>query len=293
MTHAESRYDRLIRLVRLGRGLEMGGFYNAAKLMWALAYSQELSDSSAQGVTPSPTELSWEMKALIADLKADGASQEILAALERGENAVQKSATIPAVDIPEVHVCRTCGQVVLGNAPESCPHCGAWELTFRTFPAVYYLEPLPPDQALRSLSSVSDLILSHIRRLSDDQLARQPRPGEWSIREVLVHILMSQDLLAGRVRRMLAEDNPSLTAMSAWNLEELEETSARDIFESFRSSREKTVAELKAAAPTGWWRTGQHEEFGRVTVLQQASYFAKHDHNHLTQIRQILKAIGA
>ncbi len=287
------RYDHMVRLVRLARGLEMGGFYNAAKLMWAAAYAQEVRDSNARGVPTSPTDLSREMSALIDDLRAAGTNRGFVAAMERGQKAVEKNATIPASDVPEVHVCRTCGEIVLGPLPESCPACGAWELTFRTFPAVYYLEPLPPDQALESLEAVPDLLLPMIRRLSDDQVARQPRPGEWSIREVLVHLLMAQELLAGRVTRMLKEDHPSLKAMNAWNLEELEQTSAREIFDHFRTSREKTVAELKAAAPTGWWRSGDHEEFATVTVLQQASYFAKHDHNHMTQIRQILKAIGA
>jgi hypothetical protein len=66
----------------------------------------------------------------------------------------------------------------------------------------------------------------------------------------------------------------------------------RQMFDSWKASRLKTVAELKAAAPNGWWRTGIHQEFGTVTVLQQASYFAKHDHNHLTQIRATIKAIS-
>ena len=287
------KYATLVRLVRLARGLEMGGFYNAAKLLWASAYSQELCDSNAAGVPTLPTDLSLELAGVLADFKATDMNPQVIGALERGMHAVKNNATIPATDIPETHVCRTCGEIVLGPAPDTCPQCGAWELTFRTFPAVYYLEPLPPDQALASLESSPELVLSLIRRLNDDQMIRQPKPGEWSIREVLVHLVMAQDLLAGRVTRMLAEVHPSLKAMNSWNLEELEETTSRALIDSFRESREKTVAALKAAAPLGWWRTGDHEEFGTVTVLQQASYFAKHDHNHLTQIRQVLKAIGA
>jgi len=286
-------YEQLIRMVRLARGLEMGGFYNAAKLLWAAAYAQELHDSGAQGIPTLPTELSADMGALIAELKKSGVQPAVIAALERGRAAVEKNAVIPATDIPQTQVCRSCGEIVLGPAPEACPQCGAWELTFREFPAVYYLEPLPPDHALAALEAAPELVWSLVRRLNDDQLARQPKPGEWSIREVLVHLLMAQELLAGRVTKMLAEDNPSLKAASSWNLDELAETSARALYDSFRDSREKTVAALRAAAPLGWWRTGEHEEFATVTVLQQASYFAKHDHNHLTQIRQVLKAIGA
>src|SRR5262245_51529181 len=145
------KYERVVRMVRLARGLEMGGFYNAAKLLWASAYAQELKDSNARGVPTLPTDLSAEMKTVVAEFKADGMSQQLIEALERSTRAVKDNATIPASDVPEVHVCRTCGQIVFGPAPDTCPQCGAWELTFRTFPAVYYLEPLPPDQALASL----------------------------------------------------------------------------------------------------------------------------------------------
>ena len=52
------------------------------------------------------------------------------------------------------------------------------------------------------------------------------------------------------------------------------------------------VVATSNVAPEDWWRTGWHEEFGAVTVLQQASYFAKHDHAHLTQIEAARRALG-
>jgi hypothetical protein len=289
---SERGYDHLVRMTGLARGLEMGGFYNAAKLLWAAAYAQELRASSERGVPAGSDALASELGAVIGELRASGAQADLIAALERGQTAVRKDASIPVSDIPEVHVCRTCGEIVLGPAPEACPNCGAWELTFKTFLAVYYLEPLPPDQALAALSSAPGLVEALVGGLIEQQMTVRPREGEWGVGEVLMHLLTSQELLAGRVTRMLAEDNPSLKAQTASEMARAEVLRPSEVFQKFRTSRLKTVAELKAASPVGWWRTGVHEEFGRVTVLEQASYFAKHDHNHLTQIRQILKAIG-
>jgi hypothetical protein len=42
-----------------------------------------------------------------------------------------------------------------------------------------------------------------------------------------------------------------------------------------------------------WLRVGEHEEFGPVTLLQQASYFARHDHSHLGQVEAIRRALEA
>jgi hypothetical protein len=36
-----------------------------------------------------------------------------------------------------------------------------------------------------------------------------------------------------------------------------------------------------------WWRTGQHEEFGNITLRQQVSYFATHEMTHLSQIESL------
>jgi len=53
-----------------------------------------------------------------------------------------------------------------------------------------------------------------------------------------------------------------------------------------------TVGQLKAMSPGDWWRTARHEEFVQFTILQQASYFAKHERSHLPQIDAIRQAIG-
>jgi DinB superfamily len=290
MASTDDRYDRLIHMISLARGLEMGGFYNAAKLLWAAAYSAELRASDQMGIPKSSGALAEELGSIIAVLQAAGTSDELRAALERSRDVVAHNRTVAASDVAEVHVCRTCGEIVLGAAPEACPNCGAWELTFKTFPAVYYLEPLPPEQALAALTSAPGLVERLIHRLSPEQMDLRPSEDEWAVRDVLRHLWISQELLAGRVSLMLAEEDPVLHAMGVAEMTDSGDLAAGEILDKFRTSRAATVAALRAASPNGWWRTGRHEEFGRVTVLQQASYFAKHDHNHLTQIRQIVAA---
>lgn len=289
----DDHFAELVRLVSLARGLEMSGFYNAAKLMWAAAYSAELRASNTQGIPAHREDILPQLDAAIADLRDAGLSPDVIAAMQRARAAVGADSMISAGDVGEVHVCRSCGEVVLGPSPEACPNCGAWELTFKTFPAVYYLEPLPPDQALAALESVPGILNGLLEGLSEEQMDRQPRPGEWGLRETLQHFASSQDLLAGRVVRMLAEDNPSLKSLTVSQMGGPVTLTSAQMLSAFSESRLDTVSRLKAASPDGWWRTGVHEEFGVVTVLQQASYFAKHDHNHLTQVRQILQAIGA
>ncbi|MFQ5793555.1 MAG: DinB family protein [Candidatus Bipolaricaulia bacterium] len=296
------RYEHLIRLVRVARALEAGGYYNAAKLFWAAAFSEEIRASNEFGVpigtdeldrAMDPDELDREIETVINVLTAAGVKPQLITALQHGRQGAREDRTIPWTEIPEVFVCRICGEIILGQAPQRCPTCGARALTLREFPPVYFLEPLPPQQVLAALASTPDEVEELINGLSEEQMAQPPRPGEWAIRNVLWHLLVAQGLLAGRVEKMLAEDNPSLESVAAWTAGTEESLSVREILKRFRISRQATVERLKELSAQDWWRTGQHEEFVQVTILQQAGYFARHERHHLPQIEAIRQAIGA
>ncbi|MBA7507672.1 hypothetical protein ES706_06392 [subsurface metagenome] len=286
-------YEDLIRLVRVARGLEAGGYYNAAKLFWATAFCQELRASNEQGLPLEADDLDREIQTAIDTLATAGAKPELVAALQYGQQAARENRTIPWTEIPQVYVCRTCGEIALGQAPQRCPTCGARALTFREFPPVYYLEPLSPPQVMAALVSGPDEVEDAVKGLSEEQMTQPPRPGKWTVRNVLWHLLMAQSVFAGRVEKMLAEDNPSLEGIAVWTIEREESLSARDILARYRDSRMATVDQLKAMSLGDWWRTARHEEFVQFTILQQASYFAKHERHHLRQIDVIRQATGA
>jgi hypothetical protein len=98
--------------VSLARGLEAGGYYNLAKLLWALAYADEIRRSQIGGYR--------EGGALVRDLAACGRVG--------AERSLQKplilwgSAPSPIVQLlwgrGEIAVCRACGHLLLGIVPD-------------------------------------------------------------------------------------------------------------------------------------------------------------------------------
>ena len=276
--------------VSLARGLEAGGYYNLAKLLWALAYADEIRWSQIGGVPSGEEPLVRELIALRQELELSGAAAEALAYLDRGMRAVANRAELQWGDAGEIAVCRACGHLLMGIVPERCPGCGAWRLTFRFFLPVYFLEPLESGGAVQALEATPRIVEKLLEGPTEDQAATPSAPGEWSMREGLHHILVTEVLLSGRVRQILENDRPKLAGLAAW-AEGIEgELGAQEIFRRFRESRQATVERLRGLSLEQWNRQGEHEEFGPVTLLQQASYFARHDQSHLAQLEKIREA---
>jgi rubrerythrin/uncharacterized damage-inducible protein DinB len=285
--------NQLIHLARLARGLEANGFYNSAKVCWAAAYSEEIRASLEQGIPTSQEELDREIGVALAYLEAQGVQPEVTQALAHGRQAVRENKITPYTEIPDVYVCRKCGTILLDAEASDCTGCGASAITLRNFPPVYFMEAMNPSQAIASLASAIGELEDIITPLNEGQLAQSPRSGEWSIREAILHLLVSEELLSGRLKKILAEDDPDLIAVAAWDLDENRTMSTRLILNRFRISRQATLKLLAEIQPTDWWRTAFHEEFGKVTLLEQVSYFAKHERDHWRQIYLIRQALGA
>lgn len=289
---ATAKYDQLINLVRLARGLEAGGLYNAGKVCWALVNASLVRASNERGVPVDTAALDHDLSSMVTALAAAGVKPAVIAALHNGRKAVREQRTIAATEIPSIYVCRNCGELVMGDLPERCPACDADGLTLREFPAIYYLEQMQPDTALAALVEGPKLVGEIIGGLSEEQLNAAPKAGEWNMREGIQHLLVAQSLFASRIEKMLAEDHPSLSGVAAWNLTPGEVMGAQEILEQYEASRQTTLGRLHGLVAQDWWRTAQHDEFGQVTILGQASYFAKHERSHLAQLRAIRKAVS-
>jgi hypothetical protein len=291
-SHSNGRlYEDLIRFVRIARALESSGILNAAKLFWAAAFAQAIRAAGPQGAMASD-DLDQEIQAAIGVLKARGAGPAIVDTLERGRRGARGNRPVTLMEIPAVAVCRECGEILLAPLPARCA-CGARAATFWEIPPVYFLEPLPPEQTIELLATAADELEGITSGLTEEQMARPRRPGQWAIRDVLFHLLVTQNLLAGRANRILDEDNPSLKSVATWAVGDKDALPAGEILVRFRASRQATLARLRPLRLEQWYRTGEHEEFGRVTLLQQATFFARHERYHMPRMEETRRVIEA
>jgi len=144
-----------------------------------------------------------------------------------------------------------------------------------------------PMIALEKLIEAPTRLSCLLKGLDEEFLAKQPGEDRWSIRQFMTHIRDAGGVFNGRVKQFTIEENPVLTSQAVWEWARSDEAGPGGtlaILEDFRVSRAETVDELKRFPLKDWWREGQHDEFGTVTLKQQASYFAAHELTHISQI---------
>ncbi|MBI1279653.1 MAG: hypothetical protein GC179_16110 [Anaerolineaceae bacterium] len=286
---AATDFGQLVQLIQAARGLEAGGYYGLAKLLWALAFSAEINASNMAGI-PRGAALDSMLINIMDMLKADGTDEAIIQAFDKGLRSVRADSTIPYDDIPDVYVSRTRGELFLGEPPELTGY-NDHSLALREFKGIWYFEPMSPDEVLKALESNPATIQKQIAGLSPDQLLIAPAHSEWNMHQLLWHLMTAQDLLAERVNLMLTQDNPNLASQAVWAQNDQQNMSTGDVLEHYLDSRHKVISQLRALPSSDWWRTGWHDEFGKQTVLSQATYFARHEMSHMPQFAQIIQTV--
>lgn len=283
--------DTIIHLFALASRLEGEGQYNLAKLARAAADSLCRQETHPLNISTDKDKLTTEVQKAIETLSHLDVSVDLLSALKQGVEFMAQGKLSPITATPHPYVCRACGYLTLTPPTEPCPTCGAWAETFQKFMPNYWFDALEPPAALERLRKTPLDVENLIEGLSDDAMNRIPPDGGWAIRNALSHLRDAQGVFDFRVDLFIKETHPILEAKAvfAWAKNEAERPpSARDIFETYRASRAETLRKLESLPLSDWWRTGEHEEFGTVTLRQQVSYFAAHESTHLSQIKALV-----
>jgi hypothetical protein len=285
---SDPRLDRIGRLAAIARGLEREGAYNGAKLLRAALEQDLIRYAEAEA----PAGLDATADAL-ASLVSDGGGEpaawrERLPLVERRARAHD---AIRLADVPPIRLCRVCGELFIGlEVPATCPACEAPALSFREILPTWYLEPAEPGTILAQLAAGPGHVVAALAGRDDAALDEAPAVGEWSARETLQHLVFTEALLATRVGRLLTEEEPDLAAwvvVSGTAPDEgvdATDAPASALVARYRSLRHQTVERLRDLDEASWGRGGNHPEWGRITLLGQAAYFARHEASHLAQL---------
>lgn len=129
-----------------------------------------------------------------------------------------------------------------------------------------------------------------LSEVQDHFWEQRPDPDEWSIMQILCHLLDSEDNNERpRLEKILNEDNPFIAEQmppgpdipicsdDGWTVAEQVKAS--------RAITRQFIAQLDA---DDWKRPARHSIFGLTTLLEMAYFTAQHDRLHLNQLCQTL-----
>jgi hypothetical protein len=127
------------------------------------------------------------------------------------------------------------------------------------------------------------------------EAATDARDGEaWSTCDIVAHLLDRWRSQSGRLRRMLAEDNPvildedEVAGLEASGLRQRPIAWLLDEFERARATEAPILARLSAADLA---RPGQHSVAGPITIAELLNHVAYHDLLHIEQIAATLALV--
>lgn len=133
--------------------------------------------------------------------------------------------------------------------------------------------------------------------LSAEALRRRPAPGEWSLKEVMAHLMdLERTLFLPRLRRTAEEDTPVFEAFDpvAWAAQrDWRAGDFADDLAGFAAARRETIAFLASLPPGAADRPALSGFFGPVTLAQYATHVADHDLEHLAQMRAGRELVAA
>jgi hypothetical protein len=127
-----------------------------------------------------------------------------------------------------------------------------------------------------------------VRGLTAEDMRCVPAPdanvGKWSIQQVVIHLQDSDLIGADRMRRIIAEDNPTLIGYDETKFANnlfYHEQSVEDAVTLFDLSRSQFARILRKLPDAAFARTGHHNEKGVVTLEKQLKGYIEHLENHL------------
>jgi hypothetical protein len=138
---------------------------------------------------------------------------------------------------------------------------------------------------------------AEMRRLvaeAGQHLRARPAPNEWSVLELVGHIVDAELVVGSRYRFILAEEQPAIVPydQDLW-VERLQHNDAdpEELIASFAAMRAANLALWQRTSAAGRARVGLHAERGPETCELTFRLLAGHDLVHLEQAWQTLATV--
>ncbi|MFC4321305.1 DinB family protein [Litchfieldia salsa] len=134
------------------------------------------------------------------------------------------------------------------------------------------------------------MILKEIEGLTEEQFLFKPSEKDWSIREIIIHISDAELVHIHRMKAVLSENNPVLTAFDQdlWTTRLKSQQVDHQLYlELFKTMRESFQPILLQLTDQDYLRIGTHNQDGQLTFKEIFEHSIEHIDTHIGQIRRV------
>lgn len=131
--------------------------------------------------------------------------------------------------------------------------------------------------------------------MSREQVTARPIAGKWSTLEVVAHLADFDPIIADRMKRIIAEENPTLLGADENRFAAALAYTERDLQEDLTIidlTRSQMARILRTLPDAALQRTGTHTERGPLTLEKLLGLAIKHIPHHVKFITEKRQALG-
>ena len=134
-----------------------------------------------------------------------------------------------------------------------------------------------------------------IAGMTPEQIDAAPVPGKWSTRQVVCHLADFEPIYADRMKRSIAEDEPTIFGGDPNAFATHLAYEQRDIEEELlmiESIRKHVARILRTLPPDAFQRKVNHSEDGPITLQSLLEHITNHISHHVQFIEEKRQAMG-
>ena len=139
-----------------------------------------------------------------------------------------------------------------------------------------------------------DILEAMLAPVNDELFDWQPSEEEWSIRKTVLHLYDIDNLaFAGRIKKIMANDGGAMGGISPEDRDKDRApagVSKDELLALFRERRSKNCAEARNHNAKALEASNSYKDMGNFTAWDFLLEWPYHDHSHLNQIGDIIKA---
>jgi uncharacterized damage-inducible protein DinB len=142
----------------------------------------------------------------------------------------------------------------------------------------------PSNELIEQYIKGGEKLSAAIKGLTLEDLLAFPVTGTWSIQQIIIHIMDSDLVSTDRMKRIIAEDNPTLIGYDETKFSKglyYNVQPAADAVAIIDLNRKLFARVLKELPPEAYERTGTHNERGKFTLGQYFGHVVDHLEHHL------------